>query len=355
MFSFKNIISGPEWDSSDEEAEAPVKAKTTDKTKKTTKQPSKKGDKKAKTETKEDETEKDASVLYIGHLPSEFEERDLTNFLQQFGKVVNIRISRSVHTGNSRGYAFVRWEDAETARVVADTLQGYFVGQRRLVCHAVPNPHKSMFYNTDKVIQRNQLKLKVDEKKRERKLANAGKIKEITARLVQRERTKRAKLEALGIDYDFPGYEASQMHGDEDEPVEDKMDVQESSSELNDNKEEAPQSDKKGKKKGKDSVDIIGSASSPSLRSASSPSLRKRKDSVGSESSATKKAKRKDSVGSEASPGNANSGKKKSKKTIAMEEDSADKTPTKPTKKEVQSEKKANKSKKNKTRRESVP
>lgn len=332
-----DTLQGPEWDSSDEEAEEKVKAKTTEKAKKTTKESTKKGAKKAKNEAKEDETEKDATVLYVGHLPGEFEERDLKNFLQQFGKVVNIRISRSPKTGNSRGYAFVRWEDAETARVAADTLQGYFVGQRRLVCHPVPNPHQSMFYHTDKAIQRSQLKQKVEAKQRERKLANVGKIKEITARLVQREHKKREKLEALGIDYDFPGYEASQMDDVEDEVVEDKMDVQE---------DEAPQSDKKGKKKRKDSVGSVESASS-------TPS---RKDSVGSESSATKKAKRKDSVGSEVIVGSAgSSGKKKSKKTIAMEEDSADATPTKSTKKDVQSEKKAKKSKQNKKRRESAP
>jgi len=338
-------LQGPEWDSSDEEVEEKVKAKakTDAKAKKSAKPPPKKGSKKAKNETKEDETEKDATVLYIGHLPSEFEERDLRTFLSQFGKVVNIRISRSVQTGNSRGYAFVRWEDAETARVVADTLQGYFVGSRRLVCHSVPNPPKNMFYNTDKVIQRRQLKRKVEEKQRERKLANVGKIKEITARLVQRERSKRAKLEAMGIDYDFPGYEASQMEGDEDE-VTDKMEVEEPSSALNvyDDEEEAPQSDKKKKKKRKDSVDSVGSASSS----------RKRNDSVGSESSATTKGKRKDSIASEASAESNSSGNKKSKKTVATGKDA---TPTKPTKKVVESEKKAKVSKKNKKRRESAP
>ena len=285
--------------------------------------------------------------MYIGHLPSEFDERELKNFLQQFGNVVNIRISRSVQTGNARGYAFVRWEDAETARVVADTLQGYFVGQRRLVCHAVPNPHKSMFYNTDKVIQRRQLKRKVAEKERERALGNAVKIKEITARLVQRERKKRAKLAALGIDYDFPGYEASQMNDEEDEAVDDISKVQESSMPLDDEQEEAPQSEKK-KKKRKDSVDSAGSASSS----------QKRKNSEGSESSAPKKSHRTDSVGSEVSAGNttgSDSGKKKRQKTIEMEKSSADTTPEKSTKKEVQSDKKKPKAKKNKKRRESAP
>ena len=195
------------------------------KTKKDTIKPKK--NKEEKVEQPE-ETEQDATVLYIGHLPSEFEERDLKNFLKQFGKVVNIRISRSPKSGQSRGYAFVRWEDAETARIVADTLHGYFVGQRRLICHVLPNPHRSLFFNTDKIIQRRKLRLQVVDKERERQLNNVEKIKTITARLVLREHKKRAKLEALGIDYDFPGYEASQVVDDDDD--DEKMKPEDSAS-----------------------------------------------------------------------------------------------------------------------------
>lgn len=125
-------LKGPEWDSSDDEDEKVQKDKMA-----TNKLISSKTDKKQKGNSKkkpnnnnnnnETETERDATVVYIGHLPGELEELDLKNFLQQFGTVVNIRLSRSTKTGKSRGYAFARFEDAETASIVADTLQGYFL------------------------------------------------------------------------------------------------------------------------------------------------------------------------------------------------------------------------------------
>ena len=366
-------FTGPEWDSSDEEAEIVAKTTTEKKAKKKGKENSKntKGGKMKNKESdahkEEDETEREATVLYIGHLPSEFEERDLKNFLQQFGKVVNLRISRSLQTGKSRGYAFVRWEDAETARIVADTLQGYFVGQRRLVCQPVPNPSKRMFFDTDKVIQRRQLRMKAAKQKQNRDLANVGKLKEITARLVQREQKKRAKLAALGIDYDFPGYEASKMAAEENEDNDD-MAVQEESmkeetKEDNGDKEEAKSDKKKNKKKRKDSVDSIGSASSSS---------KKRKDSEDNEASPSpaKKSKRKESIENEASAGSSSSSKKKKRdrkdsfgikgspvsKSKLAEATTADATPTKGVpEKVVQSEKKSKKPKKNKKRRQSAP
>jgi nucleolar protein 15 len=147
---FRSVLClGPEWESSDEEENVAVVE-----TKKTTKQ--KKSDKNKKDGTvklvekdadgNDIEAEKDATVIYIGHIPPEFEERDLRMFLSQFGKVERCRISRSVKTGFPRGYAFCKFTDAETATIVAETLQGYFLGKRRLVAHLVPNANRSMFF-----------------------------------------------------------------------------------------------------------------------------------------------------------------------------------------------------------------
>jgi nucleolar protein 15 len=270
------LSTGSEWDSSDEETKEVVVPKAA-----TKKAPvaGKKGAKKEvpSKDDRNEESERDATVLYIGHLPDEFEERDLRNFLQQFGKLVNIRISRSVKSGNSRGYAFVRWEDAETARIVAETLQGYLLGGRRLVCHSVPNPNKHMFYNTDKVIEQRQLKRKVDEKKRTSSLADLGKIKEITARLVMRERKKRAKLEELGIEYEFPGYEASLTRVGEDEEMDEAT------------SKEVPKGDQQEPKKNrKESIDISASPSGSTTRKESIRS----QDSIGSEVKKAKKHKK---------------------------------------------------------------
>jgi nucleolar protein 15 len=309
-------LAGPEWESSDEEQEKTVEVKD-GKPKKSIaerKRAKKQSNKKHTQEIKgEQGADGEPTVIYIGHLPNEFEESDLRTFLSQFGKVENSRISRSVKTGGSRGYAFVKFVDADVASVVEDTLQGYFLGQRRLVCHLVQKPDDGMFYDTDKLIIKRKAALAAEKKQRNQNLASPSKMKEITSRLLRREKKKRKKLTELGIDYDFPGYEANLVDDEEETEI------------------------------------------------ASSPS-KKRKDSVTSETSPTKKAKRKDSVTSETSPA------KKSKGRDSIGSVGSNASPLRRSKRNSsgleaeavpntapQSEKKKKKGKKTDNRRTSVP
>jgi len=280
------VLQGPEWESSDEEETATPMETIQEESK----QQGKESKKKKRTSKKQGlvvATDDDVSVIYIGHLPNEFEERDLRTFLMQFGDVERIRISRSVKTGKPRGYAFVKFTDSEVAAVVAETLQGYFLGKRRLVCHLVPNAHSRMFYDTDKVIERRKLKQEQEKIQRNRNLQNASKLKEITKQLVSREKQKRLKLKELGIDYDFPGYVQEIESAEATERTNGKK-------RKTSRESESAMKDETSSFKRKDS---IGSETSESKKTKKN---KKRKDSVGSEGS-TKKSKRKDSVGSEAS------------------------------------------------------
>lgn len=248
------------------------------------------GDKSKKKKTTKKEQREDPTVIYLGHLPLELEERDLRNFLSQFGDVIHSRISRSLKTGHSRGYGFVQFTDAETAKIVAETLQGYFLGKKRLVCHLVDKPDDGLFFDTDRLIAQRKNDLQVERKRRRENLGNASKMKEITARLVHREKKKRKKLQELGIDYDFPGYEGANKDSSE-EP-------------------ETPKSDKKKQKKRSDSVASASSANSSSSASKKS----KRKDSIGSVGSSGSKSKRKESIGSMGSNASSSSKSKDEKR-----------------------------------------
>jgi nucleolar protein 15 len=142
-------------------------------------------------------------------LPALFGEQELSIFLKQFGNVLNVRVSRSKKTGGSRGYAFCQFQDPDVANIVAETLSGYLLFdakqhiRKRLVCHVVPNDkvHPKLFYgriaNKKKITQPTKAST-----------TSSRSLPEITARLVERERQKRKALEAAGIEYDFPGYEA---------------------------------------------------------------------------------------------------------------------------------------------------
>ncbi|KAL3943003.1 MAG: hypothetical protein SGBAC_002910 [Bacillariaceae sp.] len=318
-----SALKGPEWDSSDEEEEAASKGGGGGRQSKADRKRAKKAQKQAESPislkmddgVSDDDSEDGGSenrkkkknpikkhekptVIYVGHLPVELEERDVRTFLTQFGDVVHSRISRSISTGHSRGYGFFQFADPEVAKIVAETLQGYFLGKKRLVCHLVDKPDDGLFFDTDRLVAQRKNDLQVERKRRRENLGNASKMKEITTRLVQREKKKRKKLQDLGIDYDFPGYEGSlKAQTDKENSEEPELST--------------PKSDKKKKKQKKrsDSVSSMGSANS----SSSATKKSKRKDSIGSVGSSGSKSKRKDSIGSAGS--NASSSSKKKKKS----------------------------------------
>lgn len=232
-----------------------------------------------------DNDEEKNLVLYIGHLPKDFEEIDLRRFLTQFGKVYNCRMARKVETGKPKGYAFVRFGDDETAKIVCETLHGYFLEKQRLICQLRPS-HPGMFFDTDANMEKRKKSKELEAKQRNRNLGNSEKLKAITSRLVSREMKKRERLAALGIDYDFPGYKSNQADFEEEFiPVEEtKADEEENdgsakkkrrkesmdstkSMESTNSEGSATKEKKKKKKKRKDSIDSIASDNSSSKKS----------------------------------------------------------------------------------------
>ena len=226
------------------------------------------------------------AVLYIGHLPYQFEEAELAGFLKQFGGIVNLKVVRSVKTGRSRGYAFAQMKSPDTAAIIADTLSGYIVmGTKRLVCHVVPadKVHRGLFART-----KNLTPKAIQEKKKQPQTKSLGKIKQVTSRLVQRERKKREALKEMGIDYDFPGYEESfekmeqQKVKDTEEGLSDKKKKRkDSTSSVASAQSDTSASKKKKQKKKKRRSDSIASVES-AVSNSSNNSKRKRKDSFAS-------------------------------------------------------------------------
>ena len=161
------------------------------------------------------EGDEPSSVIYLGHIPVGFEDSELIVFLNQFGNVSQCRVSRSTKTGRSRGYAFVEFVDPEVATIVAETMSGYLLLEKRLVCHVLPKEkvdHELMFAKPKRVLTKKDKIKKA--RAEENKVRSADGIKAITARLIKREDVKRKTLEALGIEYDFPGYAASAVNTD---------------------------------------------------------------------------------------------------------------------------------------------
>jgi nucleolar protein 15 len=219
------------------------------------KRSSKKGSKRSTRKKGSDKSNADSepsSVIYLGHLPVGFEEREISVFLNQFGNVLRCRVSRSKKTGRSRGYAFVEFVDHEVANIVAETMSGYFLLEKRLVCHIVPNDqvHDLMFAKAKRIATKADLHKKARLEVNKQRSADA--LKGITAKLVKREDMKRKKLAALGIDYDFPGYAAGAQSTDDDVEPNSKrrrtMSSEDNDEEQADLETKTPKSSKKKKK-----------------------------------------------------------------------------------------------------------
>lgn len=278
-------LDGPEWDSSDEEGDEPVLAEKQTKTKTLTKKKvAKYDDGKSNNDSKDDDGDEKDLVLYIGHLPRDFEELDLRRFVSQFGKVYNCRVARKIETGKTKGFAFVRFGDNETAKIVCETLHGYFLEKQRLVCQLRPS-HAGMFFNTDEIITKRTKKIQLEAQQRNKNLANSEKCKVITSRLVSREMKKRERLTALGIDYDFPGYKSNRDDFKAEHVPEEKIDTPEVEQKE---EKESGSAKKKRRKESMDSTRSEGSATKDKTKK------KKKRDSI--ESITSPSSKRKEAV-----------------------------------------------------------
>lgn len=84
-------------------------------------------------------TKEETGVIYIGRLPHGFYEHEMKNYFSQFGPIRNLRVSRNKKTGRAKHFAFVEFEEASTAEIVAKTMDVsrtmcFFDRLRVLIC-----------------------------------------------------------------------------------------------------------------------------------------------------------------------------------------------------------------------------
>jgi nucleolar protein 15 len=154
------------------------------------------GNKKAKKQTVNT-----SNVIYLGHIPNGFYEPEIVAFFKQFGTVQRVKLFRSQQTNNSKGYAFIEFESPDTAKVVAEAMDGYFMMERQLVSNVVPTDklHEGMFKNK----KPKDTAAAVDDSENEDN--NDSISQRRSARRASSLKQKQQKLIELGIQYDFAG------------------------------------------------------------------------------------------------------------------------------------------------------
>jgi nucleolar protein 15 len=145
-------------------------------------------------------------VLYVGHVPYGFFEKAMRAYLSQFGEIRHLRLARNKRTGRSKHYGFVQFADPAVAKVVADTMNGYFLYGRTLVVHEVPpaDVHPHTFWMADRKFR--PMPWRQLARRRHNQPRDDRHLKARAHALLVHERHKRRHLASLGVQYSFPGY-----------------------------------------------------------------------------------------------------------------------------------------------------
>jgi nucleolar protein 15 len=144
------------------------------------------------------------AVMYVGHIPYGFHERQLEAFFGQFGEVSRVKLARSKRTGGSRHFAFVEFRRLHVAKVVVEAMNGYIMFRRRLVCAIVPPEkcHDRMWSVSRKIVKSRGERRALSQLNYGAAITDAAKAEAAETKRAERDATRKQKLASLGIDLD---------------------------------------------------------------------------------------------------------------------------------------------------------
>ncbi|KAF3039196.1 hypothetical protein E8E12_007165 [Didymella heteroderae] len=164
-----------------------------------------KSQKKAIARAKDTPKATEPGVIYVGRVPRGFFEPQMKKYFNQFGRVLNLRLSRNKKTGASKHYAFVEFASAEVADIVARTMNNYLMFGHILKCSLIPKEqvHENLFKGAG-------TRFKVDPRNKKAGLAmERGAERQVWEKRVEKEnkrRTGRNKdlKETMGYEFQAP-------------------------------------------------------------------------------------------------------------------------------------------------------
>mmetsp|Transcript_26205 Transcript_26205/g.49786 ORF Transcript_26205/g.49786 Transcript_26205/m.49786 type:complete len:250 (-) Transcript_26205:2203-2952(-) len=151
---------------------------------------------------------KPGAVIYIGHIPHGFYEEQMRGFFSQFGVVTRVRLSRSKKTGRSKHFAFVEFKYPEVAEIAAESMNKYLMFGKILVAHVMPQKdlHDQMFVGCNRAFVKVPMGKVAREKRERERTTDEQEVR--VKNLTKKDRARRKKFEAMGLDFEFDGYAA---------------------------------------------------------------------------------------------------------------------------------------------------
>ncbi|OLY80194.1 putative RNA-binding protein [Smittium mucronatum] len=144
-------------------------------------------------------------VVYVGHIPHGFYEKEMKLYFKQFGQITRLKLMRNKKTGRSKHYAFIEFSDSEVANIVTETMDNYLLYNRLLKCKILESDkmHAGLFRG------HNQKKFKIVPNKKinqinHNKSKSPAQIQSDIAKMNATNAKRNQKFEKLGIDYSYP-------------------------------------------------------------------------------------------------------------------------------------------------------
>lgn len=133
----------------------------------------------------------------------------MKKYFSQFGRVLNLRLSRNKKTGASKHYAFVEFASAEVADIVARTMNNYLMFGHILRCSLIPKEqvHENLFKGAN-------TRFKVDPRNKKAGLAmERGAERNVWEKRVEKENKRRSGRnkdlkETFGYEFEAPKVKA---------------------------------------------------------------------------------------------------------------------------------------------------
>lgn len=144
-------------------------------------------------------------LMLTRRVPRGFFEPQMKKYFSQFGRVLNLRLSRNKKTGASKHYAFVEFASAEVADIVARTMNNYLMFGHILKCALIPKEQVN-----ENLFKGANTRFKVDPRNKKAGLAmERGAERDVWEKRVVKEnkrRTARGKdlKETFGYEYSAP-------------------------------------------------------------------------------------------------------------------------------------------------------
>ncbi|KYR01017.1 hypothetical protein DLAC_02099 [Tieghemostelium lacteum] len=81
-----------------------------------------------------DESPVDDCNVFVKYLPCDYTEKELYKLFEPYGSIINTKVMVNIKTGNSLGYGFVRFSDANFAQEAIKNMNRVQIGYKTLLC-----------------------------------------------------------------------------------------------------------------------------------------------------------------------------------------------------------------------------